>query len=168
MARERTGPDGHEHLHGILLLKLTNTRGSEPAWVYLSVRGRREARGNGKPRRRGCGTETATALSSARSWKTWTARTTVDAPPTMFCNRRERSALAAELALRGRGVRIRLEMAAGVHHHAELGEQQRQRQHMHEPTAITSNQKGLREEVFPRAQLSTSSDSRKLHARWSP
>ena len=83
-------------------------------------------------------------------------------------NRRERSALAAELALRGRGVRIRLEMAAGVHHHAELGEQQRQRQHMHEPTAIASNQKGLREEVFPELMLSARSDSRKLHARWSP
>ena len=32
-------------------------------------------------------------------------------------------------------------MGAGVHHHAELREQQRERQHMHEPTAMTSNQK---------------------------
>jgi hypothetical protein len=58
--------------------------------------------------------------------------------------RRERGALAAELCLRGHGVRIRLQVAAGVHHHAELGEQHRQRQHMHEPTAhqfvISSNQ----------------------------
>ena len=45
--------------------------------------------------------------------------------------RRERGALAAQLALRGDSVRVGIEMAAGVHHHAELGEQQRQRQHMY-------------------------------------
>ena len=59
-------------------------------------------------------------------------------------HRGERHALAAELALRGRGVRIGFEVRAGVHHHAELGKQQRQRQHMHEPTAIASNQNSLR------------------------
>ena len=56
-------------------------------------------------------------------------------------HRREGEALAAKLRLRGRGVRVLFEVGAGVHHHAELGEQQRQRQHMHEPTAIASNQK---------------------------
>jgi hypothetical protein len=38
-------------------------------------------------------------------------------------------------------VRVGSEVGAGVHHHAELGDQQRQRQHMHEPAAIASNQK---------------------------
>ena len=51
---------------------------------------------------------------------------------------------AAELRLGRGGVRIGVEMAAGVHHHAELGEQQRQRQHMHEPAAIASSQESLR------------------------
>ena len=64
-------------------------------------------------------------------------------------HRREGSALAAELRLRGRGVRIGFEVAVGVQHHAELGEQQRQRQHMHEPMAIASNQESLRGQVFP-------------------
>ena len=59
-------------------------------------------------------------------------------------HRREGGALAADLLLSGCGVRIGFEMAAGVHHHAELGEQQRQRQHMHEPMAIASNQESLR------------------------
>ena len=59
-------------------------------------------------------------------------------------HRRERHALAAELGLRGRGVRIGFEVRAGVHHHAELGKQERQRQHMHEPTAIASKQNSLR------------------------
>ena len=55
-------------------------------------------------------------------------------------HRREGQTLAAQLLL-GRGdVRVGVEVGAGVHHHAELGEQQRQRQHMHEPTAIASNQ----------------------------
>src|SRR5690349_17802861 len=80
-------------------------------------------------------------------------------------HRRERGALASELGLRGRGVRIRLQVAAGIHHHAELGEQQRQRQHMHEPTAGTSNQKSLRRRVFPPARESTSSARRKLQRR---
>ena len=64
-------------------------------------------------------------------------------------HRREGGALAAELARRRSGVRIGIEVAAGVHHHAELGEQQRQRQHMHEPAAITSNQEGLRGASIP-------------------
>jgi len=55
-------------------------------------------------------------------------------------NRREGEALAAKLRLRGRGVRVLFEMGAGVHHQAELREQQRKRQHMNEPTAIASNQ----------------------------
>ena len=54
---------------------------------------------------------------------------------------REGEAFAAQLALRGRGVRLRFEVGAGVHHHAELREQQRQRQHMDEPAAIASYQR---------------------------
>ena len=76
---------------------------------------------------------------------------------------REGGALAAKLLLRGRGVRIGFEMRAGVHHHADLRKQQRQRQYMHEPTAIASNQNGgLRGRVFPQAAPSTSSTGRKL------
>ena len=59
-------------------------------------------------------------------------------------HRREGEALAAKLRLRGRGMRVLFEVSAGVHHHAELGEQQRQRQHMHEPAAIASSQESLR------------------------
>ena len=53
---------------------------------------------------------------------------------------RRRAHSPQSCALRGSGVRICIEVRAGVHHHAELREQQRQRQHMHEPAAITSNQ----------------------------
>ena len=53
-------------------------------------------------------------------------------------------ALAAQLVLRRRGVPIGFEVRARVHHHAELREQQRQRQHMHEPAAIASDQNSLR------------------------
>jgi hypothetical protein len=77
-------------------------------------------------------------------------------------HRREGSALAAQLCLRRCGMRIGLEVAAGVHHHAELREQQRERQHMHEPAAISSDQSGLREGVFPAFRLSTSYGRRKL------
>jgi hypothetical protein len=79
-------------------------------------------------------------------------------------HRRERCALGTELLLGRSGVRVRIEMAAGVHHHAELRKQQRERQHMHEPAAIASDQKSLREGVFPEFELSTRSAGRKLHA----
>ena len=72
-------------------------------------------------------------------------------------HRRERGALTAELGLRRRGMRIGLKVAAGVHHHAELGEHQRQRQHMHEPAAIASDQSGLRRRVSPAFRVPTSS-----------
>jgi hypothetical protein len=53
-------------------------------------------------------------------------------------------------------VRIGVEVRARVHDHAELGEQQRQRQHMHEPTAIASDQRasgGEYSRTYRRRQL---------------
>ena len=54
--------------------------------------------------------------------------------------RREREAVAAELG--GRAVRFGLEMRARMHGHAELGEQERQRQQLDDQATITSNQAG--------------------------
>jgi hypothetical protein len=46
-------------------------------------------------------------------------------------------------------MRVRLEVRAGVHHHAELGEQKRQRQHMNDPAAVSANQESLRAGQYP-------------------
>src|SRR5688572_30989348 len=54
--------------------------------------------------------------------------------------RRERGALAANLG--GGTVLLGLEMRARMHGHAELGEQERQRQPMDDEIAIASNQAG--------------------------
>ena len=94
--------------------------------------------------------ETA-SLSGAASGETVAAKTTVGAPPTMFCiEAKDRHSPQSWLCV-GAGVRIGLEVRAGVHDHAELGEQQRQRQHMHEPTAIASNQERPPARQYPRA-----------------
>ena len=130
----------------------TNKHAARSAGVELLV----DQEGMGGARERNaekarCGTWQTASLRARRSGRRGRRSTTVGAPPTTFCIEREGDALAAELALRGRGVRIGFEVRAGVHHHAELGEQQRQRQHMHEPAAIASNQNSLRARVFPQA-----------------
>lgn len=63
--------------------------------------------------------------------------------------RREGETLAAKLCLRRNRVRVGFEVRAGVHHHAELREEQRERQDVYEPAAITANQNGLRGRVSP-------------------
>ena len=152
----------------ILLLKLTNTR-RESAGVDLLVNQRRRVeRGSGTPRRRDAERCRPRRGRARDRGKRWIAQHHGGRAAHHVLQRRERGALAAELRLRGRGVRIGFEVRAGVHHHAELGEQQRQRQHMHEPAAIASNQKSLRGRVFRAsgARLPTSSAlRRKLTAR---
>ena len=101
-------------------------------------------RESGTPRRRGAEPGDRVSFRARHPWETASGEDYGGRAAHHVLHRRERGALAAELALRGPGVRIGLEMRAGVHDHAELGEQQRQRQHMHEPAAIASNQNSLR------------------------
>ena len=64
--------------------------------------------------------------------------------------RREREAVSAELG--GRRMRIGFEMRAGVHGHAELRKQQRQRQPMDDQRTVTSNQAGPPQQEYGRGQ----------------
>jgi hypothetical protein len=50
------------------------------------------------------------------------------------------------------GVQIRPQVRAGVHGHAQLRQQQRNRQELYEPAALTSDQMGLRASEYPRGK----------------
>ena len=72
----------------------------------------------------------------------------------------ERQALAAQLRL-GR-VRLGLQVHAGMHHHAELGAQERQRQQVYEPAAMSTNQDGLRGRSIRATSLPDNLNRRKV------